>query len=231
MSYITKQVSVMEKDNRNRITLNKDLFAFTSDFTDIYFANDLNWKKVAIHFKHATSNQRKIIVLMKDSDSGWFELSETSRTGSWGIEQIQIFDKDGDMYPVKREDMPSPSDFDIQTILKIAPFESIVSFVDSYNPVLAEGKGGLYEVGFKVRVWDLNTLDFHNQTVYTILAINGDQVTLDYPITNATNKSLKFKFPEFRNSSLRQRSFYQYVNKTFGDLAIPDPVIEPPLEN
>jgi hypothetical protein len=68
MSYITKNRDTMYKDEKNLVTLDKDLFAFASNFSDAYFANDLNWKKVAVHYKHSTSNQTRIIVLIKEQE-------------------------------------------------------------------------------------------------------------------------------------------------------------------
>lgn len=188
MTYITKDKSTMFKDERNKITLDKDLFAFASDFSDAYFANNLTWKKTAIHFKHTTSNQKKIIVLFSDSNEGWFEASALARTGSWQIDKIQIFDKDGDMETVQRADMPTPANFDIETIRKIAPSETIVAINEGPQKlVLGSGKGALYEPGFKVRLWNNTLLNFHDSTVYTINTINGDELELNSPVANYLN--------------------------------------------
>lgn len=230
MSYITKNKTTMVKKERNKITINKDLFAFASTFNDVYFANDLNWKKIAIHFKHATSNQKKIIVMMNESSEGWFEASEMARTGTWRIEQIQVFDKDGDMTSVPRLDMPNPSSFDIVTELKISPSELIVSFSNSNTFTLGTGKGELYGIGYKIKVWDDVANNYHNQTVYTITAINGDVITVNYDITNRTGKTLRLKFPEFKNSDSSQRSMYQYVGSNWGSAVVPDAIILPPVE-
>lgn len=185
MSYITKEKNTMNKGEKNLITINKAMFAFASTFADAYFADSLNWKKIAIHFKHETSNQRKIITLMSEADSAPFEMSEMARTGNWQIEKIQVFDKDGDMVEVPRSDMPSPSSFDFATVRKIAPSETIVAINEGPQKlVLGSGKGALYEPGFKVRLWNNTLLNFHDSTVYTINTINGDELELDLPVAN-----------------------------------------------
>jgi len=214
MSYITKERSTMFKDERNRITINKDLFAFASEFRDEYFANDLNWKKLAIHFKHTTSNQRKIIVLMQDSNEGWFEISEMGRTGVWEVEQIQVFDKDGGRDSVLRSTMPDPSNFDIITERKIAPTELIVS-ANGTSVTLDTNKAVNYEVGFKVMLYSDTDLMFLNNTVYTITNIAGDVVTLDQPFTGYQGKTLRLKFPNYADASPRQKGIYQFVGVTF----------------
>lgn len=137
MAYITKEKDTMNKQEVNRITINKDLFAFASDFQDVYFANDLNWKKIAIHFKHTTSNQKKIIVLLQDSEEGRFEVSAMARTGAWQIEQIQVFDKDGGMEAIKRAGIPEATAMDISVIRKIAPSE-IITNISSGSSVLTD---------------------------------------------------------------------------------------------
>lgn len=131
MSYITKNRTEMFKNERNQITLDKDLFAFASNFNDSYFANDMNWKKLSIQFRHSTSNQKKIVVIMAERNDGWFEASTLARTGSWQIDRIQVFDKDGDMDTIYRADMPSPSNFDIETKAKIAPSPLVTGFVEN----------------------------------------------------------------------------------------------------
>lgn len=216
MSYITKDKDTMFKEERNQVTLNKELFAFASDFNDIYFANDLNWGKIAIHFKHSTSNQKKIVVLREESNTGWFEASALARTGVWQIEMIQVFDKDGDMTDVKRSGMPSPENFDITTTVKIAPSESIISFQDDSNVVVGAGKTEFYEVGFKVRIWDDVANIEHDAVIYTITNIVGDIITLDTPVANHAGKTLRLRFPSFADSSARQKSIFQYVGITYG---------------
>lgn len=131
MAYITKDKDTMNKEDRNKISIDKDLFAFASNFEDIYFANDLNWKKIAIHFKHTTSNQKRIIVLLQDNDEGHFEVSAMARTGSWQIEQIQVFDKDGGMEAIQRAGIPEATAMDISVIRKIAPSEIITNIAFS----------------------------------------------------------------------------------------------------
>lgn len=228
MSYITKDKNTMFKDERNKITINKQLFAFASDFSDSYFANDLNWKKIAVHFRHTTSNQKKIIVLMSDSNSGWFEASALARTGNWEIKEILVFDKDGDFTSVPRTDMPNPESFDISTATKVAPSELIVSFQDAFNPILGSGKTELYRVGYKVVVWDEVLNQQHNATVYTITAINEDKITLNMHVNDFSGKTLRLRFPAFRNSSAEQRSLFQYVGTGFGAIINPDPIVLPP---
>lgn len=215
MSYITKNRDTMFKDERNKITLNKDMFAFASDFNDVYFANDLNWKKLAIHFRHAGSNQTKIIVLMEDSNEGWFEASGLARTGSWQIEKIQVHDKDGDMDTVLRSGMPSPANFDIVTTTKIAPSEAISFVTDATHLALGAGKAALYEVGFKVIIWDDVANAQHGSTLFTITEIVGDVLTLDQAVTSYAGKTLRLRFPAYNQSSPRQKSIYQYVGVTF----------------
>lgn len=215
MSFITKDRNVMYKNERNKIMLNKDLFAFASSFNDAYFANDINWKKVAVHFKHTGSNQRKIIVMMDESSEGWFEASEMARTGTWEIDQIQVFDKDGDMVSVPRSDMPSPANFDITTTRKIAPAELISAFLDSTHVLLGLGKAANYEVGFKVKLWDEASVNYLDSTIYTITEISGDMITLDQSVVGYVGKILRLKFPNFNDASSRQRGIYQFVGSTF----------------
>jgi hypothetical protein len=131
MAYITKEKDTMNKEEVNRIAINKDLFAFASNFQDIYFANDLNWKKIAIHFKHTTSTQKRIVVLLQDSSEGLFEVSAMARTGAWQIEQIQVFDKDGGMEAIQRAGIPEATAMDISVIRKIAPSEIITNIAAS----------------------------------------------------------------------------------------------------
>lgn len=116
MSYITKDLSLMDKGGRNKIILDKDAFVSLTTFEDLYFANELNWRKIAIHFQHTGSTQRKIIILFNDSSQGWFEASALARSGEWPIQMIQIYDNDGDVKVVKREEIPSPENFDIEII-------------------------------------------------------------------------------------------------------------------
>lgn len=185
MSYITKQKDTMNKGEKNLISINKAMFAFASTFADPYFADSQNWKKIAIHYKHETSNQRKIIPLMEESSEAYFQMSEMARTGNWQVEQIQIFDKDGDMVSIPRSDMPSPSGFDFTTVRKIAPSETIVAINEGPQKlVLGSGKGALYEPGFKVRLWNDTLLNYHDNNIYTINSIVGDTLTLDQAISN-----------------------------------------------
>jgi hypothetical protein len=116
MSYITKDSSSMLRNQRNKIILDKDTFVSLTTFEDLYFANELNWRKIAIHFQHTGSTQRKIIILFNDSSQGWFEVSSLARTGEWPIQMIQIFDNDGDVKVITREDMPDPENFDIEVL-------------------------------------------------------------------------------------------------------------------
>lgn len=212
MSYITREKDSMYKGEKNLVSINKGLFAFASDFNDEYFANDLNWKKIAIHYKHSGSNQKKIIVLMSDSDQGWFEASETARTGSWLVEQIQVFDKDGDMSVVPRTDMPSPDAFDIITNRKIAPSE-LISLVSGSTVTVPSVDN--YEVGFKVKLWDDLAFQYLNATIFTIVSVSGNVITLDQPITDHQGKTLRLKFPLYADSTLKQKSVYQFVGVTF----------------
>lgn len=116
MTYITKDLSLMNKGDRNKIILDKDAFVSLTTFEDLYFANELNWRKIAIHFQHTGSTQRKIIILFNDSSQGWFEASALARSGEWPIQMIQIYDNDGDVKVVKREEIPSAENFDIEVI-------------------------------------------------------------------------------------------------------------------
>lgn len=206
----------MVKEERNKITINKDLFAFTSTFNDVYFANDLNWKKIAIHFKHSTSNQRKIIVLREDANEGWFELSALARTGLWQIDKIQVFDKDGDMTYVPRSGMPSPTSFDISAVTKIAPSEPIVSFQDASNVILGINKGSLYEINFRVRIYDDTANAYLNPVVYVVSGITENVLTLDQAVTNYAGKTLRLKFANYSDCSPRQKSIYGFAEITYG---------------
>lgn len=216
MSYITKEKNTMNKGEKNLITIDKAMFAFASTFADAYFADSLNWKKIAIHFKHETSNQRKIVALMSESNQGWFQASAMARTGNWQIEQIQVFDKDGDMVSIPRSDMPSPASFDIETVRKIAPAELVVSITEGpqrFN--LASGKGALYEVGYNVRLWDDVALDYFNGMVYTITEVSGDSIDLDEAISGYEGKTLRLKFPSYVDASPKQKGIYQFIGSTF----------------
>jgi hypothetical protein len=212
MSYITKNRNTMYKNEKNLITLDKDLFAFASDFSDVYFANDLNWKKVAIHYKHSTSNQTRIIVLLKEQEEGWFEISEMARTGTWQIDRIQVFDKDGGMETILRAGMPSPATFDIVANRKIGPSPSI-SLV-SGSSVTVESAADL-EVGFKVKLWDNVAFQYLNATVFTIQNIVENVITLDQTITGHSGKTLLLRFPSFSEASPKQKGIYQFVGSTF----------------
>lgn len=216
MSYITKEKTTMNKDEKNLITINKDLFAFASTFQDGYFANDLNWKKIAVHFKHETSNQRKIVILMQESEQGWFEASATARTGLWQIEQIQVFDKDGGMVSIPRSDMPTPANFDITTIRKIAPAALVLSIQEGPQKIVLEAGAGLtYKVGFKIRFWDEVAFALLSSTIYTITDITGDIITLDQVVTGYAGKTLRLKFPNFADASAEQKGIYQFIGSNF----------------
>lgn len=127
MSYITG-LSSIEKGQRGEIFFDKGQFIFATDFaTDPYFEDELNWKRIALHFKDPTNGQTQIIILKDDGARGWFAPSSTCRTGIWEIEFIEIYDKQGDVFRVERTNMPSPGDFDIDVQRKVPP----ASLVDS----------------------------------------------------------------------------------------------------
>lgn len=215
MAYITKDKDTMNKEDRNKISINKDLFAFASNFEDIYFANDLNWKKIAIHFKHITSNQKRIIVLLQDNDEGHFEVSAMARTGAWQIEQIQVFDKDGGMEAIQRAGIPEATAMDISVIRKIAPSELILSIANNKELTVSAGQTTNFLVGYTVRVWDEIALDYHDAVIYTITDVTGDVITLDQDILNHSGKTLRLKFPSYADASANQKGIFQFVGTLF----------------
>ena len=152
------------------------------------------------------------IVLIKEQEEGWFEISEMARTGSWQINRIQVFDKDGGMETILRAGMPSPATFDIVADRKVAPSPS-VSLV-SGNSVTV-GSVADFEIGFKVRPWDNIAFEYLGSTVYTVQTIVGNVITLDQAITGFEGKTLLLRFPNFSEASSRQKGVYQFVGSTF----------------
>lgn len=138
MSYISG-LSSIEKGQRGELFFNKSQFLFATDFaTDPYFEDELNWKRIALHFKDPTSNQRQIVILKDDGSRGWYAPSETCRTGIWEVEFIEIYDKQGDVFRVERNNMPTPGDFDIDVQRKVPP-ASLVSAVVEESELVSNG--------------------------------------------------------------------------------------------
>lgn len=127
MAYVNGELSV-KKGERAEVYFDKSAFIFATDFTaDEYFADDLNWKRIALHFKDATLNQRDVVILKDDHGRGWFEPSTTSRTGDWILQKIEIFDKDGDFFPIESADIPEEFKITVQRV--IAPASKVVSII------------------------------------------------------------------------------------------------------
>ncbi|MDD3412403.1 MAG: hypothetical protein PHY47_00220 [Lachnospiraceae bacterium] len=129
MSYISGLSSIV-KGERGEFFFNKDQFLFATNFaTNPYFADELNWAKIAVYYKDATNNQKQIIILKDDNGRGWFAPSEMSRTGSWSVEKIEVYDKQGDCFQVTRSNMPSPETFDVSVQRIVAPSPAISAVV------------------------------------------------------------------------------------------------------
>ncbi len=138
MSYITGNDPV-KKDERGNLSFDKEAFIFATNFaSDTYFADDLNWKRIALYFTDPTSNQRQIVVLKDEYGNGWFAPSSTARTGSWSLSSIEIFDQDGDSFVVERSNMPSPENFDVAVERVIAP-ASLITNIPTPVEIIVNG--------------------------------------------------------------------------------------------
>lgn len=127
MSYITGLTSIV-KGQRGEIFFNKDQFLFATDFaSDPYFADELNWQKIAVYYADASSGQRQVIILMDDHGRGWFAPSVMARSGDWSVEKIEVYDKQGDFFTIGRDNMPSPEGFDVAVQRVVAPSPSLLA--------------------------------------------------------------------------------------------------------
>lgn len=136
MAYISG-LSSLVKGQRGEFFFNKDQFLFATNFaTNPYFADELNWSKIALYYKDSTSGQRQIIILKDDNGRGWFAPSAMARTGAWSIDRIEVFDKQGDFFVVTRSNMPSPATLDIAVQRIIAPSPSISTIVANAEVII-----------------------------------------------------------------------------------------------
>ena len=146
MSYISGLSSII-KGERKELYFNKDQFLFATNFaSNPYFADELNWARLALYYKDPTSQQRKIIILKDDNGRGWFAPSEMSRTGTWEVQKIEVYDKQGDFFVVERSNMPSPATFNIAVNRIVAPATPVISCLEGEELIIGGQFDAMYPV-------------------------------------------------------------------------------------
>lgn len=127
MSFITTPGS-MVKGTEEVISFNKESFLFQVAISDPFFANERNWKRVALVFEDAAGKQRQYAILSDGWSKAKFQPSETSRTGTWALKEIHMYDHHMGFYKIERAELPTPTDFDIEATRIVAPSATITSF-------------------------------------------------------------------------------------------------------
>ena len=218
MAYITG-LGQLVKGQRQEIYFDKGAFIFATNFaTNTYFADDLNWSKVALHFFDPTKNQRNVVILMDDESRGWFAPSVTCRTGDWTIEKISIFDKDGDFFEVQKENIPNAAEIKAKVVRIVAPSTQIAGLTNANQTIVLPMSGepaseaSNWKAGFKFKLWSVGDNAYLSEDVYTITNIIDNTLVLDKAVIgDITGKTIVMRFPNYSQVSGEQASKYEYV--------------------
>lgn len=100
----------------------------------------------------------------------------------------------------------------------IAPSDTIQSVLDQKNVILGAGRGALWSVGYKVRLWDNVGNAYLSDPVNEIEAISGDQITFVNSFTTTLLTTHRLKFPDYDDAATTQKR-YCFIGINFSDFA------------
>jgi hypothetical protein len=114
MPILTKPASVVKNVN-GEFSLNKtSLAGLPLISADSYFSNDVNWKKVTLHYKSTSSKQYENVIFdaTQSQPTAQFFVSEFA-DDVFVLQHIIVHDFDNGYIFVSRADIPSAGDFDV----------------------------------------------------------------------------------------------------------------------
>ena len=90
----------------------------------------------------------------------------------------------------------------------IAPARVISAVVSQKKVTLGAGSGDLYEVGWKIRLWDEVGMTYAPDSLNEIVAIDGDDITfLNNWTTTLTPGNFRLKFPDYDDATDSQKRY------------------------
>jgi len=89
----------------------------------------------------------------------------------------------------------------------IAPSDTIGTVNAQNSVTLGAGRGDMWQVGFKVRLWDNVANGYTSDTVNTISGITGDTITFENNFSTTLTTSHRLKFPDYDDATDAQKRY------------------------
>ena len=90
----------------------------------------------------------------------------------------------------------------------IAPSDVMVNIIDQSTIDVPAGRGPCYEVGWKMRIWDIAAIGYASTQVNEIASIVGDTITfVDPSSTTLTDNDFRLKFCDYDDATQDQKRY------------------------